>query len=594
MRDELICLFERPATAYAARRELRALQKELRLGRIASIAIVTRPALDNVQFEQDGDVGSGAGARFGLVAGALLGALLLAPFAGVRVAVAAREGLAAAPSAADWATALALVVALVSGLTALLTALGGALLGALTASLLNFGLPTRLLSVIGEGLEFDQVALVARVNERQRRPLADALVLAGGTLLQLSGAQGAPSPAVADLAARFTARVYGGAGAAQLRDVVVVALETPPVDPRQRDVVVAEYADAAHARRAARSLRRLRGSFGGLVAGNRAVVTRDEQGRVRIQQAENVTAGRGALFGFVIAGLAGVLVGSLFGVAVAALALMVSQGTATVPANAGGLLVTFALVFGGIAALVFGLGGGLLGAAVARIVNLAYKDADLRQIAETVPAGKALLIASVYHHGGPAAVSALRAEGATIRHMPLPVDRLAEATIDEQRRTVLSPGDETQHDTRRLIPTRSGVRIFVDWHHRGEQTIVLLHGAGGDHLAWQVQYPALHSAGFSTLALDLRGHGYSDRPRGADDYRLDRFAEDVYDVLEALKVREFIMVGHCFGGMVATMFHQAHPQRSKGYLLLDTAAHAPAAPRWVATQAPWIKGLTAL
>ncbi|NCC32175.1 MAG: hypothetical protein EOM24_09145, partial [Chloroflexia bacterium] len=129
MRDELICLFERPAEAYAARRELRALQKELRLGRIASIAIVTRPALDHVQFEQDGDVGPWAGARFGLVVGALLGALLLAPFVGVRVAIATGESLAAAPSAADWATALALVVALVSGLTALLTAFGGALLG---------------------------------------------------------------------------------------------------------------------------------------------------------------------------------------------------------------------------------------------------------------------------------------------------------------------------------------------------------------------------------------------------------------------------------------------------------------------------------
>ncbi|WP_135475941.1 alpha/beta hydrolase [Candidatus Chloroploca mongolica] len=51
------------------------------------------------------------------------------------------------------------------------------------------------------------------------------------------------------------------------------------------------------------------------------------------------------------------------------------------------------------------------------------------------------------------------------------------------------------------------------------------------------------------------------------------------------------MVGHCFGGMVTTMFHQAHPRISKGYLLLDTAAHAPVAPRWAATQAPWVIGL---
>jgi pimeloyl-ACP methyl ester carboxylesterase/uncharacterized membrane protein len=485
------------------------------------------------------------------------------------------------------------VVAFVSGLTALLAALGGALIGAVAAALINFGLRSRDLYAIGEELEVGQAALVTRLTETQRPPLVAALALAGGTLVRLSTpARGAVDlPEDAAVGAHFTARAYGGAGAAQVRRLEPVGLEAPPVDPRQRDLIVAECADAAHARRAARSLRRLRGSLKGLVAGNRAVVTRDAQGRARIQQAENVTAGRGGLFGFIISGLAGALIGSLFGLAVASLALVVSQGTTTVPVNAGGFMLAFALVFGVIGALVFALGGGLLGAVVARVVNLAYKDADLRQIAETVPPGKALLIASLYHHAGPTAVSALRAEGATIRHMPLPADRLAEAALDEQRSAAITPTGAPGADTRRLIPTRSGVRIFVDWHPRGERTIVLLHGAGGDHLAWQVQYPALHAAGYATLALDLRGHGYSDRPRGADDYRLERFAEDVYDVLEALEIRDFIMVGHCFGGMVTTMFHQAHPGLSRGYVLLDTAAHAPTAPRWVATRAPWVIGL---
>ncbi|MGQ9928263.1 MAG: alpha/beta fold hydrolase [Chloroflexaceae bacterium] len=275
----------------------------------------------------------------------------------------------------------------------------------------------------------------------------------------------------------------------------------------------------------------------------------------RIQQAENVTAGHGALFGGLVGAGAGLLIGSLFGLLLAALAITLDQGVDVARADAGGFIVVMTLVFGVIGALVVGLLGALLGAGVARIVNLAYRDADLRQIAGTVPPGKALLIASLYHHAGPAVVQALCAEGATLRHMPLPAAQLVDATIDEERRTTLSPAGGEGPDTRRLIATRSGVRIFVDWQRRGPHTIVLLHGAGGDHDAWRAQHPALHSAGFSTLALDLRGHGYSDRPRGADDYRLERFAEDVYDVLEALAIRDFIMVGHCFGGMVTTMFH---------------------------------------
>ncbi|NTU85049.1 MAG: alpha/beta hydrolase, partial [Chloroflexales bacterium] len=186
---------------------------------------------------------------------------------------------------------------------------------------------------------------------------------------------------------------------------------------------------------------------------------------------------------------------------------------------------------------------------------------------------------------------ALREGGGRLQHAPLPSEQLLETMREEGRRAALETGDDDQPDTQRLITTRAGVRIFADWRRRGPHTIVLLHGAGGDHLGWQVQYPALHGAGYSTLALDLRGHGYSDRPRGADDYRLERFAEDVADVLDALDMRDFVLVGHCFGGMVATMYHQAHPDRSKGYVLVDTAAQAPSVPRWLATHTPWLIGL---
>jgi 3-oxoadipate enol-lactonase len=141
---------------------------------------------------------------------------------------------------------------------------------------------------------------------------------------------------------------------------------------------------------------------------------------------------------------------------------------------------------------------------------------------------------------------------------------------------------------RRLVTTASGVRIFCVAHRVSDDYVVMIHGAGGDHLAWTPQLPALHAAGLSTLLLDLRGHGYSDRPPRPEDYRLERFAEDLADVLEAVGVRSFILVGHCFGGMVATIFHSLHPDRSKGYLLMDTAAEAPAALAVVANRTPFL------
>ncbi|NTU81213.1 MAG: alpha/beta fold hydrolase [Chloroflexales bacterium] len=477
-------------------------------------------------------------------------------------------------------------------MTALASALGGALLGALAAMLMNFGISQRALYAIGEDLEIGQAALVTRVREPYLPPVVDKLALSGGTLMRPAAAAPAAAPLRDDLlAARFAAHAYDSAAAAPVRRYVPAGVEQPPVDPRQRDLVVAEFDTAGQARHAARSLSRIRRTIGRLSAGNIAIVTRDRVGRIQFQQTEDMTAGRGALFGMGFGALAGLLLFGLFGMAVGALVVIVNQGADAAPADLGTGLLVGMVVLGGGGAILCGLIGALIGAFISYVINFAYSDADLHRIAESVPAGKALLLASIYHHAGPPVVAALRAGGATLRHTPLPAEQMVEAAIDEARRAVLSAKDDGRPDTQQLITTRAGVRIYADWRRRSEQTIVLLHGAGGDHLAWQVQYPALHAAGFSTLALDLRGHGYSDRPRGADDYRLERFAEDVYDVLDTLAIRDFILVGHCFGGMVATMFHQAHPQLSRGYLLIDTAARAPGLPRWLATRAPWVMGV---
>ncbi len=588
MRETVVCFFERPGAAREARGALRELQRELRLGRITSVAVVTRPSIDDIRFEQDGDVGPGAGARFGLLLGALAGALLLAPLTGLLAIGASLDGVSTLTER-ELRIGIALVAAFTSGLTALASALGGAGLGALAALLMNFGLASRELYAVGEELAVGHAALVARVPAHVRAPIGDLLTLAGGTLMR-PVAHEAPATAPDATATHFAAAAYERDGAPGRRYVPLTGA-APPVDPRQRDLVVAQFDSLDQAHGAARGLARPDRDSGRVGAGNLAIVTRADSGRPTIRQSGDVTARQGALFGLGAGGLAGLLVFGLLGLFVGILAILVNEGGDAGQARFRlGALVGVLLV-GGLGTLVCGLVGALAGLVVGRGVNLAFSDADLRRIAESVPAGKALLIASVYHHGAAAVADALRERGGRLQSAPLPSEQLLETLREEGRRAALAAGDDDQPDTQRLITTRAGVRIFVDWRRRGPHTIVLLHGAGGDHLGWQVQYPALHGAGYSTLALDLRGHGYSDRPRGADDYRLERFAEDVADVLEALAVRDFVLVGHCFGGMVATMYHQAHPDRSKGYMLVDTAAQAPAVPRWLATRTPWLIGL---
>lgn len=105
--------------------------------------------------------------------------------------------------------------------------------------------------------------------------------------------------------------------------------------------------------------------------------------------------------------------------------------------------------------------------------------------------------------------------------------------------------------------------------------LVFLHGAGGDYTAWDVERELLHSKGISTIAIDMRGHGLSDRPGHKEAYGLDNFAKDVRRVVQHERARRHILVGHCFGGMVSMNYQKLFPNAARSYILIDTTDKAP-------------------
>lgn len=102
-----------------------------------------------------------------------------------------------------------------------------------------------------------------------------------------------------------------------------------------------------------------------------------------------------------------------------------------------------------------------------------------------------------------------------------------------------------------------------------QRTLVFLHGYGGQALQWRYQLQKFSTAN-RVIAPDLRGHGRSDKPRGA--YRMSTLLADFESLLEVLNVeRPFVLVGHSFGGAVATEFAAAHPERVEHLVLVATA-----------------------
>jgi len=95
--------------------------------------------------------------------------------------------------------------------------------------------------------------------------------------------------------------------------------------------------------------------------------------------------------------------------------------------------------------------------------------------------------------------------------------------------------------------TVDGVRLFYEEHGAGEP-VLLIHGLGSSTQDWFAQVPVLAET-HRVMALDLRGHGRSEKPAGP--YSIAQFARDVAILLRKLDATPAHVVGLSMGGMVA-------------------------------------------
>ena len=87
--------------------------------------------------------------------------------------------------------------------------------------------------------------------------------------------------------------------------------------------------------------------------------------------------------------------------------------------------------------------------------------------------------------------------------------------------------------------------------------ILFLHGATASRLVWDPQMSSTLANDFRLVAIDLRGHGESDKPEGGyDDARL--WADDVRAVIETLKLDGPVLVGHSYGALVICDYLRAY------------------------------------
>jgi pimeloyl-ACP methyl ester carboxylesterase len=94
---------------------------------------------------------------------------------------------------------------------------------------------------------------------------------------------------------------------------------------------------------------------------------------------------------------------------------------------------------------------------------------------------------------------------------------------------------------------------------RERPTVLLLHpGPGFDHGLFKVQIGPWLAAGTQVVYLDMRGAGRSD-PGRLEDLRVERWADDVREFCDTLRIERPIVFGLGFGSLVALDYAARHP-----------------------------------
>ena len=109
---------------------------------------------------------------------------------------------------------------------------------------------------------------------------------------------------------------------------------------------------------------------------------------------------------------------------------------------------------------------------------------------------------------------------------------------------------------------RSGLKVrVVERGNPASAPILFVHGWGCSVYVFRRNMPALADAGFRAIAVDLKGHGLSDKPIAPSEYTIDSLVEHLRDIMDALELERPALAGHSLGGSLIHHFAARYPTR---------------------------------
>jgi pimeloyl-ACP methyl ester carboxylesterase len=126
----------------------------------------------------------------------------------------------------------------------------------------------------------------------------------------------------------------------------------------------------------------------------------------------------------------------------------------------------------------------------------------------------------------------------------------------------------------------NGFRISYDEYGSGDRPLVLIHGLLMNRRMFDRLGPEMAERGNRVLAIDLLGHGRSDRPAQMSQYSMTFFARQVEALLDHLGLDDAVIGGTSLGANVTLELAYVEPKRVKAMMVempvLDNALLAAA------------------
>jgi pimeloyl-ACP methyl ester carboxylesterase len=126
----------------------------------------------------------------------------------------------------------------------------------------------------------------------------------------------------------------------------------------------------------------------------------------------------------------------------------------------------------------------------------------------------------------------------------------------------------------RSLRREDGTALFYEEAQGDEPPILLVHGIACDHTHFAPQFEYFARRGHRVVAMDLRGHGKSDKPH--QSYTMQLFTDELAWMCAQIGLKKPVVVGHSLGGVVALALAMRYPDLPSAIVMVDAPVVRPA------------------